>query len=222
MADQVKNAIQGQMLPRLFRDNGDGTFSEVIGFPDDAAITLTGDIVVDTLGALNDAKETNPSAPSATIPSLLRGLLDTGYSAAATFTPAAASHVAGDCIGAAAEIDFGAPVGRPIKINSCSLAINGPTAEVSTWRLYLYSITPPSAYADDTPWDLLTGDRASFLGYIDLGTAIDLGGTQWVETHNINKQIKLAGDSVFAYLVNGTTLTPAAVAHVVTLHAVKA
>ena len=46
--------------------------------------------------------------------------------------------------------------------------------------------------------------------------------TQVCETNNINKPIKLAdnGTSVFGYLVNLTTLTPAAVAHTVTLFAV--
>jgi hypothetical protein len=144
----------------------------------------------------------------------------TGLSASATFTPAAASHVANDCNGAAAEIALAATSAGRILITSASLEIDGGTAEATAWRLYLYNVTPPSATADDGAWDLVSGDRASFLGYVDLGTAVDLGSTQWVETHGINKQIKLAGTSVFAYLVNLTTLTPAAVAHIVTLHAV--
>ena len=44
-----------------------------------------------------------------------------------------------------------------------------------------------------------------------------MGDTLFIETTNIQKQIKLAGTSVFGYLVNGTTLTPQAVAHIVTL-----
>ena len=142
------------------------------------------------------------------------------YSASATFTPAAASHVANDCNGAAAEIDFNAVSASRVMITSATLEIDGATAEATAWRLELYNVTPPSDTADDGAWDLPSGDRASYLGYVDLGTAVDRGSTQWVETHGINKQIKLAGDSVFAYLVNLTTLTPAAVAHIVTLHAV--
>lgn len=140
--------------------------------------------------------------------------------AAATFTPAAASHDAGDCNGAATEFAFAANSAGQVMVTSASLRIDGGTAEVTAWRLYLYSVTPPSAYADDAAWDLPSGDRASFLGYVDLGTAVDLGSTQWVETAQINKHIALAGTSVFGYLVNLTTLTPAAVAHVVTLHGV--
>jgi hypothetical protein len=141
-------------------------------------------------------------------------------SASATFTPAAASHVAGDCNGAAAEFALSAPSAGRIMITSASLEIDGGTAEATAWRLHLFNVTPPSAVADDSPHTLPSGDRASYLGYVDLGTAADAGDTQWIETHGINKQIKLAGTSVFGYLTNLTTLTPANVAHIVTLHAV--
>jgi hypothetical protein len=147
-------------------------------------------------------------------------IVSEAYSASATFTPAAASHVAGDCNGAAAEFALAAPSAGRIMITSASLEIDGGTAEATAWTLYLYNVTPPSAVADDSPHTLPSGDRASYLGKISLGTAVDEGDTQWVETHGINKQIKLAGTSVFGYLVNGTTLTPANVAHIVTLHAI--
>jgi hypothetical protein len=144
-----------------------------------------------------------------------------GLSASATFTPAAASHVANDCNGAAGTFAFAAISGERVMITDASLEIDGGTAEATAWRLYLYNVTPPSATADDGAWDLVSGDRASFLGYIDLGTAIDLGSTQWVQQSGINRAIKLAGTSVYGYLVNLTTLTPAAVAHIVTLNAVQ-
>jgi hypothetical protein len=148
------------------------------------------------------------------------------YSASATFTPAAASHAAGDVNGVAAEFVLkdraNAPPmsGSALMITSATLEIDGGTAEATAWRLYLFSVTPPSALADDAAFVLASGDRASYLGYVDLGTAVDITDTQWVETHLINKQVKLTGTSVFGYLVNLTTLTPAAVAHIVTLHTV--
>lgn len=143
-----------------------------------------------------------------------------GYSAAATFTPAAASHVANDVVGGAQQFTPMGPSAGRIMITSASLEIDGATAEATAWTLYLYNVTPPSATADDGAWDLPSGDRASWLGQIDLGTAVDKGSTQWIEVNGINKQLKLAGTDLFGYLVNGTTLTPAAVAHKVTLHAV--
>lgn len=143
-----------------------------------------------------------------------------GFSASVTFTPAASSHVANDCNGAAGQFSFSpAPVsGSCVMITDAELEIDGGTAEATAWRLYLYNVTPPSAIADDGAWDLGSGDRASFLGYVDLGTAADMGSTQWVETHGINKVVKLSGATVFGYLVNLTTLTPANVAHIVKLY----
>ena len=139
--------------------------------------------------------------------------------ASATFTPAAASHTAGDSNGTAGTFaDMCDESGGHIMITSATLLIAGATAEATAWRLYLFSVTPPSALADDAAFVLASGDNASFLGYVDLGTAVDLGSTQWVEVHGINKHVKLAGTDLFGYLVNLTTLTPAAIAHTVTLH----
>src|SRR6478609_7091554 len=87
------------------------------------------------------------------------------YSASATFTPAAASHVAGDVNGGAQSFALGAISGSRIMITSAALEIDGGTAEATAWRLYLYNVTPPSASIDDAAWDLPSGDRASFLGY---------------------------------------------------------
>lgn len=157
-----------------------------------------------------------PDTGTGTVASLSRFL---GFSASAAFTPAAASHTAGDSNGTAAEFDFAAPTASRLMINSASLMIAGGTAEATAWRVYLFNVTPPSALADGDAFVLASGDRASFLGFVDLGTALDIGDTQWVEVHGVNKQILLSGDSVFGYLVNLTTLTPAAVAHTVTLHA---
>lgn len=61
--------------------DGATVVSETNPFPveiiavDPTSITLTGDVVVDTFGALDDAKVTNPDAASATIPALARGQL---------------------------------------------------------------------------------------------------------------------------------------------------
>lgn len=140
------------------------------------------------------------------------------YNASVTFTPAAASHTAGDANGAVGEFTSIGPSAGRIRINSASIRIDGGTAEATAWRLYLFNVTPPSALADDAAFTLASGDRASFLGFVDIGTAVDIGDTQWTETHGIDKYIILSGTSVFGYLVNLTTLTPAAVAHVVTLH----
>lgn len=148
------------------------------------------------------------------------------YSANATFTPAAASHTAGDSNGVAQEFKLldrmgGAiPAGSIVRITSASLQINGGTIETTAWRVHLFNVTPPSALADDAAFTLASGDRASYLGYVDLSQVVDLGDTLFIDMPNLNKQFKLLGTSLYGYLVNGTTLTPQAVAHIVTLHCV--
>lgn len=139
------------------------------------------------------------------------------YQAQATFTPAAASHVAGDVNGGAQEFALGAPAGAFVRIVSANLRINNATIETTAWRLHLFGVTPPSALADDAAFLLPSGDLASYLGYVDFAQVVDMGDTLFIEATNIQKQIKLTGTSVFGYLVNGTTLTPGAVAHIVTL-----
>jgi hypothetical protein len=145
-----------------------------------------------------------------------------GLVATATFTPAASSHTAGDSVGGAKALDFGAISGSTIRIVSATLEIDTATIETTAWTLHLYSVTPPSATADDGAWDLPSGDRASYLGSIAFVQVVDLGSTLWIETTNIQKQLVLAGTGLFGYLVNGTTLSTAAVAHIVKLQAVYA
>lgn len=149
-----------------------------------------------------------------------------GYSASASFTPAAAGHTAPASVGVAAEFVWldkdgnPPPTGAHLIITSADLIIAGASAEATAWRLEKFSVTPPSALADTGAWVLPSGDRASYLGHVDLGTAVDKVDTQWVQTDGINRHIKLAGVTSFGYLTNLTTLTPAAVAHTVALRAI--
>lgn len=152
-----------------------------------------------------------------------------GYSAAVTLTRTADTnaYLANDVIGAAtgstAALTFtnvGAGAGEYM-ITSVAMEIDAAAviSGETSYRLYLYNVTPPSALGDNAAWDLPSGDRASFLGYVDLGTPIDLGSTLYVETNTVNKQLKLAGTSVFGYLVtNGAYTPPSARVHVITLH----
>lgn len=76
MADKTIPAYPaGANVLKTLKDMGDGTYAEVVAFTADSPVQLTGDVVVDTFGALNDSKVTDPDAASATIPALLRGIL---------------------------------------------------------------------------------------------------------------------------------------------------
>lgn len=227
LADGQRTSFQVDSAGRLITttvSSVPGTGATSLGKAEDGAHT-SGDVGVMTLAVRNDANATFGAdldyTPLNVDSSGRQKIAPSSFSASATFTPANTSHVTPDVNGGAQQFSTVGVSGERVMITSATLEIDGGSAEATAWRLYLYNITPPSAIADDATWDLPSGDRASFLGYVDLGTAIDLGSTQWVEAHGINKQIKLASANVFGYLVNLTTVTPAAVAHIVTIHTVS-
>lgn len=151
-----------------------------------------------------------------------------GYSSAATVTRPAntTAYTANDDLGAAITFANAAPSGGgDILINSVELEadIAAIPSGMTSFRLYLYSVTPPSALADNAAWDLPSGDRASFLGYVDIGLIADLGSTLYCRVDGIAAQIKAASSSLFGYLVTNGGFTPAANSEVykVTLHSVS-
>ena len=124
----------------------------------------------------------------------------------------AAGDIVGSATGSTAALSFiqmGATAQR-ILITSAALMIDkvGVISGETTYTLHLYSITPPSALGDNVAFNLPSGDRDSYLGSIDLGTPVDRGDTLYVETHNINKQVKLAGTGMWGYLVTVGAHTP--------------
>ena len=154
------------------------------------------------------------------------------YSAAVTLTRTAdtpAAYTANDVIGAAtgstAAIEFTnmGPSGGRVIITSTSLLIrlDAVPAGMTGMRLHMYNVTPPSAYGDHVAWDLLTGDRASYLGFVDFGTPVDMGGTLYISRDDETKQVKLAGTSIFGYLITIGSHSPAsATVYVPTLHSI--
>lgn len=148
------------------------------------------------------------------------GSVTIGYAAQTTVTRPAnvTPYTALDVVGGAIEFPLMGPAGAHIKITSSDLRIDiaAVPAGMTTFRLHMYNVTPPSALADNTAWDLPAGDRASYLGYIDLGTPVDVGSTLTVQTDVLNRQIKLSGTSLFGYLVTTGGFTPAANSEVYT------
>lgn len=133
-------------------------------------------------------------------------------------------YTALDNVGGALTFASVGPSASAIMITGAQLELDiaAIPSGMTSFRLHLYNVTPPSAVSDNGAWDLPSGDRASYLGFIDLGSPVDLGSTCYVEATNLNKQLKLSGTSLFAYLVTTTGYTPAANSEVykVTLHAV--
>lgn len=151
------------------------------------------------------------------------------YTATTTFTCGTTAYAINDCVGASganAALDLGVagPSAGIVEIVSASLEIDAAAiiSGETSYRLYLYNVTPPSAINDSSPWvGVASGDRASFLGYIDLGTVIALGSTPatlYVRQDNIGTRVKLSGTHLFGYLVTNGAYTPTARVFLITLH----
>lgn len=140
----------------------------------------------------------------------------------ATFTPAAAAYSAGDVIGVAKEFASIGPIGSTMRVLESGLLVahTDLISGEAGYRLQLYNVTPPSAFADNAAWDLPAGDRASYLGYLDLGTPVDVGASLFIQTIDQNKHFRLLSGSVWAYLVTIGGFTATAAARTATLHAV--
>ena len=183
------------------------------------------------LGAIADAAVTDPTA-SGTVVGLLKGILtrvnllltgigilpktastSDGYGSRTTVTRPANTtpYTANDVVGGAIDLGVMGPSGGEVMITSASLEIDvaAVPAGMTTFRLALYNVTPPSAVADNGAFDIPSGDRASFLGFIDIGTPVDEVSTLFVQAQNINKHVTLSGTNLFAYLVTAGGYTPA-------------
>ena len=91
--------------------------------------------------------------------------------------------------------------------------ISALPAAMTSFRLYMYNVTPPSAILDNSPWTFGSGDRASFIGHVDLGTFALLGtgtGSVYNKAKGVNERIKTLGGTVYGYLVTNGAYTPAA------------
>lgn len=139
-----------------------------------------------------------------------------GYRSQVTITRPAnvTAYAAGDVLGGAFEIPTIGPSGGQLMITSVDLAayITATPAGMTSFRMYLYSATPPSAIADNGAWDLPSGDRSVFVGFVDIPSMADIGSTVFAQIDAVNKQCKTGtgSTSLFAYLVTNGGFTPAA------------
>jgi hypothetical protein len=143
-------------------------------------------------------------------------------SSSQTFTPAAAAYSALDVMDVAKAFSgMNYRAGGTVVLRSTELLISTTALQASEANYYLnlYNVTPPSAYADNAAWDLPSGDRASWLGRIDLGTPVDLGSSLYIRQTGLTQPMLIPhGGIVYAYLVTVAGFTATAVARKVTLH----
>jgi len=143
-------------------------------------------------------------------------LTSVGYRSQITVTRPAntTAYTAGDVVGGVITFTSIGPQASAVMLTSVDLRydVSAIPSGMTSFRLYLYSATPPSALADNAAWDLPSGDRSVFVGFIDFGTIADLGSTLFVQVDGVNKQVKLGtGEtSLYGYLVTAGGYTPAA------------
>ncbi len=139
----------------------------------------------------------------------------------------ATPYTAGDVLGGALDLGVLSTAARAIMITSVQLEadVAALPAGQTSWELHLYSVTPPSAIADNSPWTgIPVGDRPSYLGFIPLPTLVAKGtvpATLYSELNGVNKQVLPVGTHLFGYLVTVGAFTPAGNSEVykVTVHA---
>jgi len=138
------------------------------------------------------------------------------YSTSATITRPSnttaytAGDVTGDTSGSAIiTLSNAGPSGGHIIIQSVSLVFSNSTVPsgMGAFRLHLYTDTP-TAIADNAAFDLVSGDRASYVGYVDLPSPQDFGSTIYTQTDYPGRLIKLASETLYAELQTINAYTP--------------
>ena len=132
----------------------------------------------------------------------------TGSSVAVTATQTRPNNVTAytalDVVGTdpAANMTFatGLATGTGFVIFGARLRIDAAAipAGMTSFRLHLYT-SAPTAIADNAAFGLIAGDRAKYLGYVEISGVLGLGATLWAEVDNINFTGKLAEASSTLY-----------------------
>lgn len=124
----------------------------------------------------------------------------------------ATPYTAGDVVGGVVFFS-GIPSDTDLLITSAALRIDVAAipSGMTSFRIHLYDRAPASAIADNAAWDLPSGDRDGYLGFVDVGSPADLGSTLFAQTDGVNKTVAPALGSVglYGYIVTSGGFTPA-------------
>jgi hypothetical protein len=112
-----------------------------------------------------------------------------------------AGDVVGDTSGSAiiSLASFG-PSGGYVLVQSASLVFSDSAVPsgMTSFRLHFYSASP-TAIADNAVFDLTSGERASYMGYIDLPTPQDFGSSLYTQVDYPGRMLQLAAGSSTVY-----------------------
>lgn len=130
------------------------------------------------------------------------------------------AYNAGDAIGSATSSggavltlpnmgSAGGPTQVMVTATKFSINLSAVISGMGNYRLHLYNASPGSALADNAAWDLPSGDRSAYLGYLDLGTPVDIGSTLYVQVTGQNMPVRVpAGGTLYGYLQTIGAYTP--------------
>jgi hypothetical protein len=172
--------------------------------------TLTPPTSVGISGTL-PAFTSTPTFNIGTVPAGLAYVASKLVTRPANVTP----YTANDVYGGVFELTNIGVSGGFIFIESLDIIFNitAVPSGMSSFTLYLYGVTPPSAIADNLAFSISSGDRASIMnprGIILPASLAQGGGSVVAEVRNLNQLYKLTGTSLFGYLVTNVAFTPAA------------
>ena len=126
------------------------------------------------------------------------------------------AYTAGDVVGdtggsAIISLTSAGPTAGFVIIQSISLVFSDSVvpAGMGAFRLHLYSASP-TAIADNAVFDLASGERDTYMGFIDLPTPADFGSSLYTQTDYPGRLIKLgaASTTLFAELETRGAYTP--------------
>lgn len=149
-----------------------------------------GSLTIDGRSYRSSATITRPSDTTAYTAKDVIG--DTGGSAVWQFTNAGSS-------------------GGYVLVQSVELLVHATSVPsgMAAFRLHLYSESP-TAIADNAAFDLVSGDRAIYLGFVDISTPEDMGSTLYNQSDYPGRLLKLAtgSTSLYAQLETKGAFTP--------------
>ncbi len=155
-----------------------------------------------------------------------------GVYASANFTPAAAAYSANDLMDVAKEMPwyiadtngyYLVPPGSLIRVTTSIMKIDVTALQSGEgeYKLRNFSVTPPTAYADNDAFaPLVSANLSAYRGAFSLGTPVDEGSVLYIKQGGLTEEIHLAADqsSSWGLLQTLAGFTATAVARQVILY----
>ena len=126
------------------------------------------------------------------------------------------AYTAGDVVGdtggsAIITLTNIGPSGGFVLLQSVSMVFSDSVVPsgMGAFRVHFYSATP-TAIADNAAFDLVSGERTTYMGFVDLPTPQDLGSSLYTQADYPGRLIKLASasTSLFAEIETRGAYTP--------------